>query len=172
MENFNKVYLLAGGNLNKTSVTYEKLFFLLESSIGRIIEKSNFYESEAWGFASTNNFINIALLVHTYLSPDEVFAKLQSIEKQLGRISKTNNKAYSDRIMDVDIIFFNDNIVETENLTIPHPHMHERMFVLMPLCEITPDFVHPVSGKTIQELKDECKDTLWIQKLICFSEEN
>lgn len=172
MGSFNKVYLLAGGNLNKTAATYKKLFLLLESSIGRIIEKSNFYESEAWGFASTNNFINIALLVHTYLSPEEVLIQLLSIEKQLGRISKTNNKAYSDRSMDLDIIFFNDNILETESLTIPHPHMHERMFVLMPLSEIAPDFVHPIFGKTIQELKNECKDTLRIQKLTCFPEEN
>lgn len=158
MENYNKVYLLAGGNLQNTAEKYQRLFALLENHIGEIILSSGFYLSEAWGFKSEYPFINLAVCLHTELSPEEVMQKTQHIEKQMGR-DKKNEKIYTDRSMDIDIIFYNDLILQTDSLQIPHPRIQERRFVLYPLCEIASDMMHPVLGKSIQELKDSCEDT-------------
>jgi 2-amino-4-hydroxy-6-hydroxymethyldihydropteridine diphosphokinase len=172
MEKFNKVYLLIGGNLNNTSAKYEKLFRLLEKNVGKIIIKSSFYQSEAWGFVSEYSFINVALLIETLLLPEELLVKTQEIEKILGRIQKSNSSLYSDRSMDIDILFYNNIIYKSENLTIPHLHIAERIFVLKPLCEIAPNLLHPELKKTVSELTKNCLDMLQIKKISNFVEEN
>ena len=130
----------------------------MENHLGYIILSSGFYLSEAWGYKSEYPFINLAICLHTKLSPEEVMQKTQHIEKLMGR-DKKNEKTYTDRSMDIDIIFYNDLIMQTNSLQIPHPRMQERLFVLYPLCEIASDMMHPVLGKSIQELKDSCEDT-------------
>lgn len=172
MGKFNKVYLLVGGNLNNTSAKYENLFRLLEENVGRIIKKSSFYESEAWGFVSEHRFINVALFIETSLSPKELLIQTQIIEKEFGRTKKSNNAVYSDRNMDIDILFYNNVILQSESLTIPQLHIADRKFVLNPLCEIAPDLKHPILGKTIYELTNKCSDSLQIQKLTQFFQEN
>ena len=172
MEKFNKIYLLVGGNLDNTTTKYRNLFRLLEQNIGKIIQKSSFYKSNAWGFISNHTFINLALLMETSLLPEELLIQTQAIENVLGRTKKSDVSSYSDRSMDIDILFYNDIIFESDNLCIPHVHIAERMFVLIPLCEIAADFKHPVSKKSIQELKNECKDTLQIEKMPNFLPEN
>ncbi|HOS15578.1 MAG TPA: 2-amino-4-hydroxy-6-hydroxymethyldihydropteridine diphosphokinase [Bacteroidales bacterium] len=158
MENYNKVYLLAGGNLQNTAEKYQRLFALLENHLGYIILSSGFYLSEAWGYKSEYPFINLAICLHTKLSPEEVMQKTQHIEKLMGR-DKKNEKTYTDRSMDIDIIFYNDLIMQTNSLQIPHPRMQERRFVLYPLCEIASEIIHPVLEKSVQQLKESCEDT-------------
>jgi len=147
------IYLSIGGNLNNTSEKFEQLFSLLEERVGKILRKSSYYQSDAWGFKSEYPFINIALCLQTELSPFELLQETQSIEKQLGRTSKTTT-SYQDRTMDIDILFYDNEIIETPNLEIPHPRMHERDFVLIPLNEIAADFVHPVFQESVRWLKD------------------
>lgn len=164
MESYNKVYLLTGGNLDNSIAKYEQLFDLLECRIGKIVKKSSFYESEPWGFNSENTFVNLALHVNTFLSPIKLMNELKTIEKKMGRKTKPSFQNYADRNIDIDIIFYNNHIITTETINIPHPRMQERMFVLLPLSEIAPDFIHPVYQKSITQLKNECNDRNWVRK--------
>ena len=152
-----KAYLLLGSNIGDRSKYLSKAVSSIESTVGIIIYRSGIYETGAWGYSSKNNFLNMALRVDTTLEPEELLTTLKKIEKSLGR--KASAGGYSDREIDIDIIFFDDVVLETDELTIPHPLMAERDFVLRPLNEIAPDFVHPVLGKSVQELlgKDESK---------------
>ena len=147
-----KIFLSAGGNLNNTPEKFERLFVLLRERVGEVVSQSSYYQSEAWGFESEHLFVNIAVGLQTELSPFELLEATQSIEKELGRTQKTTT-AYQDRTMDIDIIFYDDAVIKTENLEIPHPKMHERDFVLTPLNEICPEFVHPIFLKKVSQLK-------------------
>jgi 2-amino-4-hydroxy-6-hydroxymethyldihydropteridine diphosphokinase len=158
-----KIYLSAGGNLENTVEKFERLFSLLQSRTGEIVLKSSYYQSDAWGFESAYPFINIALCMQTKLSPFELLHQTQLIEKELGRTKKTTTH-YQDRTMDIDIIFYDDAIIKTENLEIPHPKMHQRDFVLTPLNEICPNFIHPVLKKKIS--------TLRVNKILPFCNQN
>jgi 2-amino-4-hydroxy-6-hydroxymethyldihydropteridine diphosphokinase len=146
-----EIYLSAGGNLDNTAEKFERLFSLLQSRVGEIVRKSSYYQSEAWGFESENLFINIALCLQTELSPFELLQETQSIEKELGRTEKTTT-SYQDRMMDIDIIFYDNLVMKTDTLEIPHPKMHLREFVLVPLNEICPKFVHPVLQESVEQL--------------------
>ena len=150
--------MLAGGNLDNTSDKYQTLFRLLETHIGQIVKKSALYKSKAWGYSSENSFINVAVCMQTKLLPAEILEQTQNIEKLLGRKEKTQGSTYSDRSIDIDILFYNDVIYHTENLIIPHPRIIERKFVLVPLCEIASGLIHPITGKTIQMLNEACED--------------
>jgi len=148
-----KIFLSAGGNLNNTKKKFEQLFSLLQDKVGKIILQSSYYQSDAWEFESEHPFINVALCLQTELSPFELLKVTQSIEKELGRTEKTKT-FYQDRTMDIDIIFYDNEIIKTQNLEIPHPKMQMRNFVLVPLSEIAPNFVHPVLKKDIASIKD------------------
>jgi 2-amino-4-hydroxy-6-hydroxymethyldihydropteridine diphosphokinase len=152
-----QIYLLAGGNLNNTAEKFERLFALLRERIGEITCQSSYYQSEPHGFESEHLFVNIALCLQTTLSPFELLQATQSIEKELGRTEKTITD-YQDRTMDIDIIFYDNEIIQTDILQIPHPRMHEREFVLTPLNEIAEDFVHPVFGDRVGELHAKLLD--------------
>ena len=152
-----QVFLSIGGNLNNTEEKFERLFSLLQERVGKITLESSYYQSDAWGFESEYPFINIALEIQTELSPFELLQETQSIEKELGREEKTTT-SYQDRTMDIDIIFYDNEIIKTSNLEIPHPKMHLRDFVLTPLNEICPNFIHPILKKNIAELKKTTND--------------
>jgi len=160
------VYLLVGGNLDNTHAKYERLFVLLEKHIGKIIDKSQFYESSSWGYESAHLFINMAICIETELSPKALIKETQRIESLFGRAKTTSNQ-YKDRIMDIDIIFYDDIILDTEDLQIPHPRMHLRNFVLYPLAEICPELVHPVFKKDVGRLKAECGDEGEVVIILC-----
>ena len=126
-------------------------------SIGRILQESSVYESEPWGFKAEQAFLNQVLLVETDLLPLELLEKCQQIENTMERVRASDQ--YISRTMDIDILFYNSEIIELPQLVIPHNRLHERKFTLEPLNEIAPDFVHPKLNKKIGELLQSCKDS-------------
>jgi 2-amino-4-hydroxy-6-hydroxymethyldihydropteridine diphosphokinase len=158
-----KLYLLLGGNLGNKQQVFADARTRLEKQVGFISAQSAIYETEPWGFESEDLFWNQALKLKTDLSPEDVLAQTQLIEKELGRIRK--EKQYDSRVIDIDILFFGDQVVKTGNLTVPHPRIQERKFALVPLCEIAGDFIHPLFQKSILELLDECPDHLKVKRI-------
>lgn len=124
---------------------------LLAERVGDVLALSGFYETEPWGFQSDNTFLNAALRLETTLSPLELLKATQQIELEMGRTQKSNG-AYHDRIIDIDILLYDDLILQTPELTLPHPLMHERPFVMEPLAEIAPNVIHPVFNKSVISL--------------------
>ncbi len=132
---------------------------LIQQRIGSVVAASRIYETEPWGEFEVKSdelrvesFLNRGLLVETTLTAQEVLHEALKIEAELGRVRKEGSKLYNSRPMDIDLIFYNDEVIETPQLTIPHPRMHLRQFVLEPLAEIMPDYRHPVLHKTVKEL--------------------
>lgn len=158
----NRAYLLIGGNLGDRMRLLQKARQGIEEYIGKIINKSAIYETAAWGFKAENDFLNQVLIVETGLKPIDVLDKCQEIEQKLERVR--TGSGYQSRTMDIDILFFNDEIIQKERLTIPHPKLHERKFTLEPLNEISPDFIHPKLNKSIQQLLSDCIDSSDVRK--------
>jgi 2-amino-4-hydroxy-6-hydroxymethyldihydropteridine diphosphokinase len=157
------VYLSLGSNLGDRKKYIGDAEIHIEKFIGIITSKSGLYETEPWGTDHPEMFLNKVILVESELSPFQMFEKIQAIEKLIGRIR--NNEKYSPRIIDIDILFFDELILDDKNLTIPHPLIKERKFVLKPLTEIANQFVHPVFNKTIQQMFKECKDEHVVRKI-------
>ena len=132
---------------------------MLSLALGTYTSLSSFIETEPWGFESQNSFLNCVVAFRTTLPPMELLGTTEKIERELGRTAKSNGGVYHDRIIDIDILLYGNEIINTERLTVPHPLMHERDFVLTPLCEIAPQAIHPVIGKSIAEIKE-----LYVQK--------
>ena len=126
----------------------------LAERVGDILALSNIYETEPWGFASENRFLNAVAVLRTDRSPEELLDATRLIEIEMGRIEKSDG-AYKDRIIDIDLLMVDDRIVDTPRLRLPHPLMHERMFVMEPLAEVAPDVRHPLLGKTMREIVTE-----------------
>ena len=143
------VYLGLGTNIGDRRLNLTRAIELLSLALGKCIAVSRFIETAPWGFDSENCFLNCAAAFETELQPTELLDTTESIERELGRTVKSQGGNYSDRIIDIDILIYGDEIIETERLTIPHPLMHKRYFVLQPMAEIAPDVVHPVLDKSI-----------------------
>ena len=154
----NEVILSLGCNLGNRLDNISQAMGYIEKRIGNIKRHSSVYESEAWGFETEDRFLNLVTVVETTLSPETLLQKAHEIETLLGRVR--TETGYASRTMDIDILFFNEKIINTPTLTIPHPLLHRRRFVLSPLHEILPDKVHPVFCKTITELLAECEDVI------------
>lgn len=155
----NVVYLLLGSNLDDRSALLEQARKEISGKIGRINRKSSIYESEPWGFSANQAFLNQVITVETEFAPTVVLEKILEIESALGR-QRDINMRYASRLIDIDILFYNDEIIAEENLVIPHPGIPERMFTLVPLSEIDGSFIHPGSCKSIGEMIIECPDRL------------
>ena len=159
----NQVYLLIGGNLDNRLKLLNQAKISIEKNIGELVKESLIYETAPWGFESEQDFLNQVLIVSTTLTPLKVLEKCQIIENELGRTRHTEQ--YASRTMDIDILFYNDQIVNESNLTIPHEHLHKRRFTLEPLVELSPDFVHPIINKTLKEILRDCKDESEVKRL-------
>jgi 2-amino-4-hydroxy-6-hydroxymethyldihydropteridine diphosphokinase len=151
------VYLGLGSNLGDKNINLNSAIRLLSEEIGSFCCQSLFYSSEPWGFMSENSFLNAVALFETKLDPFELLAKIQELESQLGRSSKSI-QGYSDRIIDIDILLYDNLVINDTILQIPHLLLTKRDFVLVPLAEIAPDLVHPLFEKTMKELSCELKN--------------
>jgi 2-amino-4-hydroxy-6-hydroxymethyldihydropteridine diphosphokinase len=158
-----QVFLSIGGNLGNKRANFDKVYTHIQNELGYIILRSSVYETPAWGFDSEDPFWNQVLCIETHLNPSEILEKIKKIDAAFGR--KRNSEGYSSREMDVDILYFDDQTINTENLTIPHPLMHKRLFVLVPLAEIAPRFVHPVLKLISIEMQNSCEDKSEIKKV-------
>jgi 2-amino-4-hydroxy-6-hydroxymethyldihydropteridine diphosphokinase len=161
-----RVFLSMGTNMGRRKANLRKAISLLEAGVGKLLQVSSVYETEPWGFEHRNNFYNLAVEIETKLSPFELLTKFKEIERICGR--EPSGEGYSGRPMDLDIIFYEAMKLDTELLKIPHPLMHQRQFVLVPLAEIAAGFVHPILGKPVMELLEECPDKKQILKKILF----
>lgn len=148
------VYFGLGSNLGDKKNNLQRAAAEIEKQIGNMEALSAFYEFEPWGFNSKNTFLNACLAVQTALSPTECLCSINAIEKAIGRTQKTL-EYYSDRIVDIDILFYEDFIMNESTLHIPHPLLHQRAFVLIPLSEIAPTLIHPVIKKSVKDLLQE-----------------
>ncbi len=151
------VYLSLGTNLGDKRANIAQATAAIAERIGCVTKRSKTYESEPWGFASNHSFLNAVLEVETTLSATATLDTLIAIEQQMGRMHKSQKGIYADRIIDIDILIFGNETIETERLQVPHPLMAQRAFVLQPLCEIAPQLLHPTLGKTMQQLYNELK---------------
>jgi 2-amino-4-hydroxy-6-hydroxymethyldihydropteridine diphosphokinase len=149
------MFLGLGSNLGFKKENILNAYSEIEKRIGKIISRSAFYITNPQGFKSKNYFLNSACEVECNINVYSAFVETQFIEKQIGRTSKSKNGIYSDRIIDIDILFADNLIIDTPELTIPHPRLHTRRFVLEPLAEIAPDYIHPIFHKTILQLLSE-----------------
>ena len=146
------VYLGLGTNLGDKEQNLRMSIKKIEERIGNVVSLSDFYATAPWGFSSENSFLNAAVCVETTLLPLQVLEETQRIERELGRTEKSVNGLYADRLIDIDLLLYDDRVMDAEGLILPHPLMTERRFVMEPLSEIAPDVVHPVLHKTMKEL--------------------
>ena len=157
----NLIYLSLGTNLGKRELHLQEAVKLIQNRIGKPERVSRYYESEPWGFFSAYSFYNCCLSLRTELAPLKLMDVLLEIEKEMGRQREEMGrirKGYSDRVIDIDMLFYGDCQMDHPSLTLPHPSMGDRKFVLLPLAEIAPEFIHPVSGMSIEKMLHQCKD--------------
>lgn len=152
----NHVFLQLGSNLGDRKKLLERAIQLISERIGKIILSSRIYESSPWRVEGQKKYLNQVVKVTTNLDAETILLKGLDIETELGRVRV---EKWGERLIDIDIIFFNKSIIEISNLCIPHKHMHQRNFVLLPLNEIAPDLIHPKYNKTVSELLNCSIDT-------------
>ncbi len=149
-------FLGIGTNLGDREVNLQEVLVRIEESIGEILAVSSVYETEPWGFESKDWFLNMILYIRTDLKPSGLLGRILIIEALMGRVR--DEKDYKSRIIDIDILLYENETISEPGLTIPHPRLHKRRFVLVPMCEINPDGIHPVLKKSFTSLLKECQD--------------
>ena len=154
------IYLLLGSNQGDRlkNLNQAKIFI---GELARIIGKSSIYLTKAWGNINQDDFLNQVLEIKSNIAPEELLDSLKEMELKVGRIV---GEKWGPRIIDLDILFYGNKIIQTENLTVPHVTMELRRFVLTPLAEIAPGFIHPVRQLSVGELLRQCPDTLDVKK--------
>ena len=156
------VFILLGGNVGDKSKIFSKTKKLIGARIGLITKMSSVYTTESWGFES-DLFWNQVIIVESELDPLPILSQTQAIEREMGRIKKS--AGYEARIIDIDLLFYDDLELNTPDLTIPHPKIGERKFVLIPLNELEPEKYHPVTGLKICEMLKLCQDPLRVDRI-------
>ena len=157
----NTAYLLTGGNLGERVHNLAMARELIAAQTGNIIAASSLYETAAWGNTDQPAFLNQAIMIETPLNARQLIRRILKIEKKMGRVRE---EKYGPRLIDIDILLFNNEKHNYQFLKFPHPEMQNRRFALLPLAEIAPEIIHPVLKKTITELLQECKDELEVKK--------
>lgn len=156
------VYILLGSNQGDARKNLEQAIQLLSEKLGNVVHYSSIYKTAAWGNTEQDPFLNQVILVQTKLSANDTLITNLDIELAMGR---TRSIKWEPRIIDIDILYYNDAIISEDNLQIPHPQIQNRRFTLIPLVEIAPNFIHPLLGKTSKELLKDCLDTLEVEKM-------
>ncbi|MBK6566727.1 MAG: 2-amino-4-hydroxy-6-hydroxymethyldihydropteridine diphosphokinase [Saprospiraceae bacterium] len=149
-------YLLLGSNLGNRKQNLDNVLHKIKEKLGNILEKSSVYVTEAWGLEDQPDFLNMALIVESQKNPEQFLQITKVIEKECGRVP---TKKWSPREMDIDILYIDNQIIQSENFTVPHPGIYHRNFVLIPMIEIAGEFIDPVKNITMDEIYDECTDT-------------
>lgn len=158
-----KVFLGIGGNVGNKQKNFYEVLVLIEKHLGGALKISSIYETPPWGFKASENFWNQVILIRTALSAQILISEIHKIEQHFGRQRKTG--CYSSREMDIDILYFDEELIQNESLTVPHPRIAQRKFVLVPLVEIAPDFVHPLFQQSNFQLLESCNDESMIKRL-------
>jgi 2-amino-4-hydroxy-6-hydroxymethyldihydropteridine diphosphokinase len=157
-----KIFLSLGSSLGNREHYLESALFLISHDLGKILKQSCFYETQPWGFSDQNLFLNLVIVIESNLTPIELLKKIHEIETTLNRTRNSDN--YEARTIDIDILYYGNEFFNSEKLQIPHKHMHQRKFVLQPLNEIAPEYIHPVLKKTTNQLLNNCTDNLEVVK--------
>jgi 2-amino-4-hydroxy-6-hydroxymethyldihydropteridine diphosphokinase len=153
-------FLLLGGNIGDREKVIYNAISLIKINVGTVEQVSSLYETEPWGMLNAKSFLNIAVKLTTKLAAFELLDAVLKIEEQLGRKRNAGAIEYESRPIDIDIMFYGSSVIQTTQLTIPHPRIQSRKFVLVPLCEIAAEFIHPVFQKPILTILNECQDKL------------
>jgi len=156
------VFLLLGSNLGNREGFLKDAIQHIEEEVAPVIKTSSVYETQSWGKTDLPDYLNQVVLLQTTLPAQQVLQKILAIEIEMGR---KREEKWGSRIIDIDILFYGESIIEEPNLIVPHPQLHNRRFTLEPLEELAPEFVHPVLNKNILALKKELKDSLIVKKL-------
>ena len=163
MDKTQRAHISIGSNLGEKKMNLQKAIFLISDTLGTVAKISPIYQSPSWGFES-DDFLNACIELKTSFAPNDLLSGLMHIEKSLGR-ERTNTQTYQSRIIDIDIIYYGNTIIKEEHLTVPHPRMAERRFVLKPLSDIVPQFYHPVLKKDSRNLLQQCRDKSELSKI-------
>ncbi|MCC9166389.1 2-amino-4-hydroxy-6-hydroxymethyldihydropteridine diphosphokinase [Pontibacter harenae] len=155
-----KLYLLLGGNLGNRINYLKQARESIAAKVGQVVRISKLYETAAWGKADQPAFLNQVLEVQATQTPEQVLYIINGIELELGRV---RHEHWGSRVIDIDILFYDELVQQTQRLTIPHPQLHHRRFTLMPLAEIAPELMHPVLDKSIVKLLASCEDSLEVK---------
>ncbi len=151
-------YILFGSNMGDKDALFAQACLLINNRCDQVVRASAAYESEPWGFEAEEWFLNRIIVVETDKGPEEVLQQLLDIERELGRVRHPEIQGYTSRTVDLDLLYFGQRVINTDTLTVPHPRLHLRRFALVPMCEVAPEWVHPVFGLTQQELLLQCPD--------------
>lgn len=158
----NNVFLLLGSNLGDRQLLLQTAIAKIGEKVGASLKKSALYETQSWGKTGQPDYLNQVVFLKTELSANNVLNEILGIEADMGR---ERYEKWGSRLIDIDILFYNNEIIKQNGLEIPHPELHNRRFTLEPLAEIAPDLVHPLINKTISELKKDLTDSLIVKKL-------
>ena len=156
------VFLLLGSNLGDRKLLLQQAIKCIEEEVAPVIKQSAVYETQSWGKEDLPDYLNQVILIQTELSAQIILQKILNIEWKIGRVRE---EKWGSRLIDIDILFYGDALINETELKIPHPELHKRRFTLEPLAEIASEYIHPTFNKNILQLKNELKDNLIVKKL-------
>jgi 2-amino-4-hydroxy-6-hydroxymethyldihydropteridine diphosphokinase len=150
------IYLCIGGNLGEREANLEEAIDFIGFNFGDVVGVSSIYESEPWGMSDVPNFLNQVVHIQSELTDKELLLEIADLEEFFGR--ERSSQGYVSREMDIDVLFIDEEVISTEALQVPHPRLSERRFVLEPLAEIAPEFIHPELKQSVEVLLKACSD--------------